>query len=208
MYGCRVAVIDSGVHVSHPHIGNVIGGINLREDGEPGDFTDRIGHGTAVAAAIHEKAPAAGLLIVKVFERSLAASIKQLIEGMDWALDNGADVINLSLGTANPKHRERLEPLISRALKNNARIVSARQMTGEASFPGCMEGVLGVDPDPAVPRNEVHFRGDYAIASPYPRPIPGVPQERNLSGVSFAVANVSGYICAQILSGREVLEVS
>jgi hypothetical protein len=35
-------------------------------------------------------------------------------------------------------------------------------------------------------------------ASPYPRPIPGVPRERNLSGVSFAVANVTGFIARAV----------
>ncbi|HMA22912.1 MAG TPA: hypothetical protein VKP00_02930, partial [Gemmatimonadaceae bacterium] len=38
-------------------------------------------------------------------------------------------------------------------------------------------------------------------ASPYPRPIPGVPQERNLAGVSFAVANVTGFLARAIESG-------
>ncbi len=204
MRSCRVAVIDSGVHQGHPHIGNVIGGVNIRQDGKLDDFTDRIGHGTAVAAAIHEKAPAAELLIVKVFERSLAASVDQLIDGLNWALDHGAEVINLSLGTANPKHQRRLARVVGKALGQNIRIISARQMLGVSCFPGCMDGVLGVYADAQVPRDQVRFCEGHAIASPYPRPIPGLPPERNLSGVSFAVANVSGFLCAQILSEREV----
>ncbi|MYG21824.1 MAG: hypothetical protein F4168_05470, partial [Gemmatimonadetes bacterium] len=43
--------------------------------------------------------------------------------------------------------------------------------------------------------------GDAVVAaSPYPRPIPGVPVERNLSGISFAVANVTG-VLASVLEG-------
>jgi hypothetical protein len=38
-------------------------------------------------------------------------------------------------------------------------------------------------------------------ASGYPRPIPGVPPERNISGLSFAVANVTGFL-ARLMDGR------
>jgi hypothetical protein len=43
-------------------------------------------------------------------------------------------------------------------------------------------------------------------ATGYPRPIPGVPRERNLSGISFAVANVSGFL-ARLLEDRDVRSV-
>ena len=58
--GVLVAVIDSGVHADHPHVSGVVGGIAMEEDGERhGDYVDRLGHGTAVTAAIREKAPEA-----------------------------------------------------------------------------------------------------------------------------------------------------
>ena len=207
MPACRVAIIDSGVNQSHPHIGNVIAGINLQPQGPSGDFTDRIGHGTAVAGAIHEKAPAAEILVVKVFDRSLAANIDQLVDGISWALDNGADIINLSLGTTNVKHKGRLGLVIEKAARTKSRIVSARRMLDVDCYPGCMEGVLGVEADVTIPRDRVRFTADVAFASPYPRPIPGVAPERNLSGVSFAVANVSGFLCVQIISARNVTEL-
>jgi NAD(P)-dependent dehydrogenase (short-subunit alcohol dehydrogenase family) len=57
----RVAVIDSGLNPDHPHIVSVAGGATVGLDGsvEEGAFLDRLGHGTAVTAAIQEKAPAA-----------------------------------------------------------------------------------------------------------------------------------------------------
>ena len=39
-------------------------------------------------------------------------------------------------------------------------------------------------------------------ASPYPRPIDGVPPERNLKGLSFAVANVTGLLAAEVRPGH------
>ena len=66
--GIRVAVIDSGVHAAHPHVGGVAGGFSIREDGTlVDDCFDRLGHGTAVTAAIREKAPDADLIAIKVF---------------------------------------------------------------------------------------------------------------------------------------------
>ncbi len=189
-----VAILDSGVTPGHPHIGNVVGGIAITPQGLSSDFVDWLGHGTAVAAAVHEKAPEADLLIVKIFGRQLSASIDQLVMGLEWALDQSADLINLSLGTRNETHQPRLRGSIERAARSGARIISARQMNGEACYPGCMPGVIGVNADANIPRAEVRFLGDLAVASPYPRPIPGVPQEKNLHGISFAVANVTGFL--------------
>ncbi len=192
----RVAILDSGVHAGHPHIGNVIGGIGISREGFSEDYSDFLGHGTAVAAAIHEKAPAAALLIVKIFHRQLAATIEQLVTGLEWAIDQKVEFINLSLGTRNQEHCARFEPLIQKAVNAGIHIVSARHINGSPCYPGSMPGVLGVDSDPTVPRDEFRYRGETAIASPYPRPIPGVPPEKNLNGISFAVANVTGLLCA------------
>ena len=74
--GVRVAVIDSGVNATHPHVGEVAGGIAIDEQGvERADYLDRLGHGTAVTAAIREKAPDAELFAVKVFDRSLSTNV-------------------------------------------------------------------------------------------------------------------------------------
>jgi hypothetical protein len=198
---CRVAVIDSGVDIGHPFVGNILGGVEILRDGSQTDnYADWLGHGTAVAATIHEKAPAAGILVVKIFHRSLSATIDQFAAALEWALDNCADVINLSIGTTDPRHRELLEPSIQRAIRAGSRIVSTRLASSLRSYPGCMSGVVGVEADPLLSRGQVRFDEDSAIASPCPRPIPGLPPERSLSGVSFAVANVSGYLCAQLSS--------
>ena len=193
-----VAILDSGVTQEHPHIGNVVGGIAVTPSGTAKEYVDWLGHGTAVAAAIHEKAPGAQLLIVKIFGRQLAANIDQLVMGIEWALDRGAGFINLSLGTQTESHCERLRPSIARSQRMGSQIISARHINGKACFPGSMEGVIGVEADPAVPRDEIRYSGDRVIASPFPRPIPGVPPENNLHGISFAVANATGCLCRRI----------
>ena len=79
--GVRVAIVDSGVHASHPHVGQVAGGIAIDSEGvQHADFVDRLGHGTAVTAAIREKAGEAELFAVKVFDRALSTSIASLVD--------------------------------------------------------------------------------------------------------------------------------
>ena len=111
----RIAVIDSGVHARHPHVNGVAGGVSIFLDGrEEADFVDRLGHGTAVTAAIREKAPDAEIYAVKVFHDSLATRIDSLIHALDWSAQNSMDLINLSLGTDNPEHEPVLRAAVER----------------------------------------------------------------------------------------------
>jgi len=193
----RIAVIDSGVHEGHPHVGRVAASVHITADGLDDDPVDRLGHGTAVAAAIREKAPEADLFSVKVFDRRLSANIGAIVRALAWCREQRMDLINLSLGTGNPEHRD----VLMEAVAGNALIVSAADM-----LPGTLPGVVAVAADPSCPRGEFRHRGGTFFASPYPRPIPGVPESRNLQGISFAVANMTGLAaCAMISSPGEPL---
>jgi hypothetical protein len=188
----RVAIVDSGVNPSHPHVGGVAAGIAIGAREDSALYLDYLGHGTAVAGAIREKAPDAELLIAKVFDRSLSTSADRLLRAIDWAIAQRADLINLSLGTSNSGYRGRFEDAVARAATAGAVIVAAHQ-----ALPGSLAGVVSVDIDWSCPRDvyRVEIRGGRPcfLASGYPRPIPGHPVERNLSGVSFAVANLTGF---------------
>ena len=196
--GVRVAVVDSGVHATHPHVGAVEEGIAVREDGSlDEDFVDRLGHGTAVTAVIREKSPDAGIIIVKVFWGRLTTDITSLVRGIDEATARGAAVVNLSLGTANAAHRPLLQEAVQRVSMRRAVIVAATEDTIDW-LPGTLEGVIPAALDWTCPRDEyrlITHRGTRAIAtSGYPRDIPHVPRDRNLKGISFAVANASGFV--------------
>ena len=80
----RIAVIDSGIHEGHPHVGAVAGAVHFTNDGIGDDPVDRLGHGTAVAGAIREKVPDAELFAVKVFDRRLTAPIGALLRALEW----------------------------------------------------------------------------------------------------------------------------
>ena len=200
--GVRVAVIDSGVHPTNPHIGDVpVSGVRVGPDGEiDGDFIDRIGHGTAVAAAILEKAPGIDLVAVRVFDRTLATSAEVLARAISWAASDGARLINLSLGTANAARAAVLSAAVDEAVAAGAIVVSAFESDGVTWLPGSLPNAVGVTLDATCDRHVLVMTADETRgsirfgASAYPRPIDGVPVERNLSGISFAVANVTGFL--------------
>ncbi|MBM3808149.1 MAG: hypothetical protein FJW22_08115 [Acidimicrobiia bacterium] len=204
----RVAVIDSGVHASHPHVGGVAGGIGVDDDGQlTDDYVDRLGHGTAVTAAIKEKAPAAAIHVIKVFDRELNATGRALVAACEQALVSGAEIVNLSLGTRNPEHEPLLTEVVTRLRASGAVVIAAGPVDGIRWLPGSTAGVWAVTLDWSVPRDgckldRLSSNGAGFRASGYPRPIPGVPPERNLQGLSFAVANVTGVV-ARLLAQAE-----
>lgn len=195
--GVRIAVVDSGVHADHPHVGGVAGGVAIDDRGEHPEYVDRLGHGTAVTAAIKEKAPDADLFAVKVFDRALATSVASLVAAIQWAADVGAHLVNLSLGTKRHHHESPLQAAVDRAAAHGTIVVSAREDGGVKWLPGSLRGVLPVQVDYALPRDR--YRAESIdgtavfLASGFAREIPGVPPERNLHGISLAVANMTGF---------------
>jgi subtilisin family serine protease len=186
----------------------VSGGIAIGPAGEVSDgYVDRLGHGTAVAAAIREKAPECELLAVRVFDRTLMTTGQALVAAIEWSALQGVHLINLSLGTSNQEHAPALAAAVAKAAGHGAVVVSAAPRDGAAWLPGGLPGVVSVDVDWDCPRDEcrvvsVDDTGIRLSASGYPRPIPGVPPERNFSGLSFAVANADGLLALMCESDR------
>lgn len=202
--GVRIAIIDSGVAAGHPHVGTIAPGTALVGD-DPADVADRLGHGTAVAAAIRELASDAELVPVRVLDRELATSAAVLARAIHWAVEEGVHLVNLSFGTLNEAHVPRFESALDAARGRGVIVVSAESQEGTPWYPGALPGALGVVARREAPRNAVApttgTLGAVLAASPYPRPIPGVPVERNLSGVSFAVANATALLALALQGG-------
>jgi serine protease len=106
--GVTVAVIDSGVDATHVDLaGQVLPGLDLVDSKGNGD-TDLVGHGTTVSAIIAGKddgagvvgiAPQAKILPVRVLDQENRYDDALIVaKGVRWAVDHGAQVINLSLG--------------------------------------------------------------------------------------------------------------
>ena len=210
--GIRIAVVDSGIHAAHPHVGGLSGGVSIDDDGHARpDGEDKLGHGTAVAGAIREKAPEAVLIPVRIFDRSLRTTARALEAAIHWAAGARVAIINLSLGTTTQDHAAALDAALKGAAEQGAVVVTAAPQQDRAWLPGGLPGVLAVQADWTCARDscEVHPQHDGGAlirASAHPRPIPGIPPDRNFSGPSFAVANATGLI-ALAIEGREVRSV-
>jgi subtilisin family serine protease len=194
--GVRIAVIDSGVNPTHPHINGVAGGTAI--GGEIDSYLDLLGHGTAVLAAIKEKAPDAEYYAVKVYYRSLRTNMDSLAQAFRWSINQQVDVINLSLGSVNSAHEPHMMALLRLAEESGTAVVAAAEIESAPAFPGSLPGVIGVSVDWECPRDRFRFDTSQLTprwrASGYPRSLPGVHPLRNLYGVSFAVANMSGFV--------------
>ena len=106
--GVNVAILDTGIDLDHPDLqANIQGNVNLINPRKSGD--DDNGHGTHVAGivgAINNTigvvgvAPGIYLYAVKVLDRTGSGWLSDLIEGLDWCVKNGMEVVNMSLGSS------------------------------------------------------------------------------------------------------------
>ena len=109
--GIKVAILDTGIDYNHPELkDNYRGGYNfLTNTADPFDDSRR-GHGTHVAGIIAAKdngtgvvgvAPDASLYAVKILDKFMFGSTSRVVAGLDWAISNKVDVINISFSIPN-----------------------------------------------------------------------------------------------------------
>ncbi|MEZ5184682.1 MAG: S8 family serine peptidase [Candidatus Nanopelagicales bacterium] len=151
--GVTVAVLDTGVKASHPDLsGRVARGFNAITN-KRGARKDNNGHGTFLAGMIAGKvngvgieglAPNARILPVKVLDSEGVGDSDDIARGIIWAVDNGADVINMSFG-ADSSNRVEAEA-IDYARGAGVTLVAAGGNLGVRMemYPAAYPGVLGV----------------------------------------------------------------
>ncbi len=202
--GVKVAVLDSGIDLSHPDL-RVAGGVN-EVDGARGYDDDR-GHGTHVAgviAALSNKqgvvgvGPAIELYAVKVLDKKGRGWWSDIFAGLDWCVDNGIQVANLSFGSA--QYDQTYEEVIYRTHKAGVVLVASAGNNGPtpdsvhypARYPGVI-AVAAIDSSDRLPSwSSTGPQVDLAA--------PGVdilstytgPHYTTLSGTSMAAPHVTG----------------
>ncbi|HWS32323.1 MAG TPA: S8 family serine peptidase [Actinoplanes sp.] len=154
--GVVVAVVDTGVDANHPDLrGNVLSGYDAVTN-RAGTSRDGNGHGTHVAGTIaaltgndvgvSAVAPDARILPVKVLSDSGSGSMADAAEGIVWAADNGAQIINMSLGGTTKVAA--VSNAIAYARGKGVTVVAAagneRAQGSPVSYPGADAGVIAV----------------------------------------------------------------
>jgi subtilisin family serine protease len=150
--GTIVAIIDSGVERDHPAVGgrltrSVV--VELGEDEEPSvrddpDAIDVVGHGTACAGIIHLAAPAAELVSIRVLGPDNRGKGVVFAAGLEWAIEQGASVVNLSLSSRSDALFGVFHELADRAYFANVLLVSAANNVSGPSYPSLFAAVVSV----------------------------------------------------------------
>jgi subtilisin family serine protease len=212
--GVRVCILDSGVDGEHELVGGVQGAVAIVAgadgsfDAVEDDQGDLAGHGTACAGIVRSIAPECELFSVRVLGAGMKGSGGVLLGGLRWAVEQGFDVINMSLSTTKRDFFALLHELADTAyFRRTVLVASAHNMPVE-SYPWKFSSVVSVgsheqsdpltffyNPSPPV---EFFARGvDVELAWA------GGGRIR-ATGNSFATPHISG-ICALILSAHPEL---
>ncbi|MBI2144727.1 S8 family serine peptidase, partial [Candidatus Woesearchaeota archaeon] len=133
--GVRVAILDTGVNGSDVHLAKSFTG---------NDASDDNGHGTIVAAAIMAIAPKAELLNAKVLDNTGRGLESSIISGINWAADNKADVIVLSLGGPYSDIDSPLNRAVKEASEQGIAVVAAAGNCGKEGTSTSCGGYVGV----------------------------------------------------------------
>jgi len=206
--GIRVCILDSGIEGDHPMVGELAGAVAV-EVGPDDEITvaddaegDLCGHGTACAGIVRALAPDCELYSVRVLGAGFTGSGSALLGGLRYAVEQGYEVINMSLSTTKSQFAGLLHEVADRAyFKRTVLVASAHNMPVE-SYPWRFSSVISVgsheetgadtfyyNPNPPV---EFFARGvDVEVAWL------GRTKARS-TGNSFATPHMSG-ICALIL---------
>jgi thermitase len=207
--GSLVAVLDTGIDQDHEDlIGRVVAAVNFTDSPTSRDI---YGHGTHVAGIIAARsnneigiagvAPESWLMNVKVADDSGECRVKVVAEGIVWAVEYGASVINISLELAEPSAE--LENAINYAWSQGAVIIAAAGNDGSVlpAYPARYEKSIAVaairQDDTLAPLSNHGYWLD--VAAPGFNIYSLLPGDKYgyKSGTSFAAAYVSG-LAAQL----------
>jgi subtilisin len=148
--GVRVCILDSGIEPAHPLVGPVASSVGVApgDDGQPVVVADELGdvagHGTACAGIVRSLAPACELHSVRVLGAGNKGSGAILLAGLRHAIEQGYDVVNMSLSTTKAQFTAVLHDLADTAyFQRTVLVASAHNMPVE-SYPWRFSSVVSV----------------------------------------------------------------
>lgn len=194
----RIALLDSGVDKSIED--SVFTAAAFIQKAESRVATsaasgDQLSHGTALAKIILSEVPTAQLLIAQIFMQKFVCTPLQVAAGLDWAVSQGAQLVNMSLGLSND--RAVLRQACARALAEGVILVAASPARGSPVFPAAYSGVIRATGDARCQTGEISF-----LDSPQ-ADFGGCIQSSvaAVSGASVGCASVTAKIASCLSSG-------
>jgi subtilisin len=148
--GVRVCVLDSGVDRGHPLVQPIASAVAVEPtEGEAArivedEVGDVCGHGTACAGVVRSLAPGCEIHSVRVLGAGATGSGDLILAGLEHAIEQGFDVINMSLSTTKKRFAERLHELADGAYFRRAVLVAAAHNMPVESFPWRFSSVISV----------------------------------------------------------------
>lgn len=214
--GIKIAILDTGIDQSNQQF-NIIKGYNFVSD--TSDYQDDNGHGTKLAGIINAKrdghlmagiAPESELYIGKVANKKGNTNIDWLSKGIDWAIQEKVDIINLSLEF--PEGSEQLHQLVKKAERVNMMILASGgnikyENDSSKAYPASYKEVISVG---MLNKNGNIFSQEFskkAVDVFFPgEDITGTYFNHKLTldtGVSYATAYASGVVALMIQEKRQ-----
>lgn len=207
--GVRVGIIDSGLENAHPSLrGRVVENVTVEmtDDGPtvvPDGEVDMFGHGTACGDIILSLAPEVELVSIRVLGADLRGKGTAFAAGLEWAIEQGIQVCNLSLSSKSESLYPVFHDLADRAYFQSIALISAANNVPAPSYPSLFSSVFSVaahaEPDPwriyYNPAPPVEF-GAWGVDVPIAWKDGG---STVATGNSFAAPHVAGLV-ALILS--------
>ena len=202
--GARVCIVDSGVEATHPDIGSLERAVVVSADGdgiEDDEVGDVAGHGTACAGIVRSLAPDCAITSVRVLGARGRGGSPLLMAGLRWSIEQGFDVINLSLSTSKRETAAVLHDLADDAYFRRTLLVAAANNAPVESFPWRFSSVISVGSHDGSDPFEIYYNPNppaefYARGVGVEVPWRGGVR-MTVTGNSFAAAVVSG-LCALI----------
>lgn len=213
--GIKVAILDTGIDLDHPDLkDNIFGGFNTINPRKSPD--DDNGHGTHVAgtvAAVNNKigvigvGPKISLYAVKVLDRRGYGYLSDIIEGLEWCINNQIQVINMSLGTS--AYNQSFEEAIKKVNKEGIVQVAAAGNNGpdddSVTYPAKFNEVIAVSAiDQEKTIGSFSSRGkEIDLAAPGVDILSTYKDStyKTASGTSMAAPHVTG-VCALVLKAK------
>lgn len=213
--GVRVAILDSGLERSHPALHGRVAesvAVELDREGEPrivaDERDDLFGHGTACGGIILSLAPEVELVSVRVLGSDLRGKGPAFAAGLEWAIEHGCRVANLSLSSKSDAMFGIFHELADSAYFRNVLLVCAANNVPGPSYPSLFSSVVSVaahdEPDPwrlyYNPSPPVEF-GAWGVDVPIAWRDGGTTVA---TGNSFASPHVAGMVAALVSKHPEL----